>query len=399
MDQIIYKGKTLKYVNRLSEETGKVFMFLNGEISNGEYKNGEYTVDSNFFAYELHYLWNEGFHPTVIINSPGGSITKGFNIMDAVIRTKADTLIIMAASMAGVISQFGKTRFAYPFSSLMIHPVSGNGAQQAFVDMLAEQLRNELIRRSNITEEDVNEMLKDGAGDTWFSLLDSFADNRNMLTMGLIDRVIQPFEDDLEIIETEQIPTIDNLDFSSPTSKLYQIYNNAIHIDMDKPDFRIVKNTLGLDSSASEDTVNQSIVDLKKEKSDAEQKAKDEKKRADEAEAKLTEFQKKRAEDAVTALIDQKIIEEADKDDMIDFATNDFDRFQKVYKTRKPVEKPRSSIVDFTEGDDKKDNEPENRENWTYSDYINKDEKALVALAKDEPEKFAKLAEAHAATV
>lgn len=147
----------------------------------------------------LTYLDQESNDPiTLEINSPGGSITAGLAIVDAIKFIKAPVHCIvfgMAASMAAVIACSCEKRRALPNSMVMIHQSRTMGGGQQGVSTIFDK-RNELALSEKLNQKALqlladgcmktyDEIEKDTREDKWF-----FADEA--VKYGLIDEVIQP---------------------------------------------------------------------------------------------------------------------------------------------------------------------------------------------------------------
>jgi ATP-dependent Clp protease protease subunit len=127
---------------------------------------------------------------TLIINSPGGSVSAGLAIYDTMrsLSTPVRTLCVgMAASMAAVILAGGNTRMMMPHSEVMIHQPSG-GANGKTSDILVaadhiRDLRNELNKiLSERTGKSVDEVARDTELDKWLK-------PEEALSYGLIDAI------------------------------------------------------------------------------------------------------------------------------------------------------------------------------------------------------------------
>lgn len=186
----------LNYTNRLLGN--QAYVLLNEEIT---------LYNSTAIAEEMYWLKSQGYKITLKINSPGGSVLAGWNIVDAVTTTGADTHIIgLAASMAGVISQFGKKRYANDNAVAMIHAPSG-GDNKEFLEMVRNGLKKALTVKSKLTEEEINQYMSDDSGDYFF-------DSSTMLEKGLIDAIV---ETDLQV-ETANKSKLE----------LFEIFNSLI---------------------------------------------------------------------------------------------------------------------------------------------------------------------------
>ncbi len=104
-------------------------IFLGGPITDGL---------ANVIIAQLLFLEHEDAKKdiTIYINSPGGSVTAGMAIYDAMQYVKPDVATVcvgIAASMGAVVLASGKKgkRFALPNSEIMLHQVMGGAEGQA----------------------------------------------------------------------------------------------------------------------------------------------------------------------------------------------------------------------------------------------------------------------------
>jgi ATP-dependent Clp protease protease subunit len=135
----------------------------------------------------------------IYINSPGGSVTAGLAIYDAMQYVKPDVSTIcigMAASMGAVLLAGGaeKKRFALPNSEIMIHQVLG-GFQGQATDI---KIHTERILK---TKEQLNKLLSQHTGKAFKTVeqdteRDNFMSATEALKYGLIDRVIAHTSED-----------------------------------------------------------------------------------------------------------------------------------------------------------------------------------------------------------
>ncbi len=127
------------------------------------------------------------------INSPGGSVTAGFAIFDAMNFVDCDirtTCIGMAASMAAFLLSSGThgKREALPNSTILIHqPLGGTAGQTSDILLYAEQIRQ--------TREQLNRIMAANTGRSFEQIcVDTDRDNRMTAeegrAYGLIDRVV-----------------------------------------------------------------------------------------------------------------------------------------------------------------------------------------------------------------
>ena len=127
------------------------------------------------------------------INSPGGSVTAGLAIYDAMQYVKADVSTIcmgMAASMGAVLLAGGAKgkRFALPNSEVMIHQVLGGVQGQATdIKIHAERILEMKDSLNKILAKHTGQPLKTVENDTE---RDNFMSAKEAKEYGLIDNVI-----------------------------------------------------------------------------------------------------------------------------------------------------------------------------------------------------------------
>jgi len=132
------------------------------------------------------------------INSPGGSVTAGLSVYDTMqfIKPQVSTMCIgQAASMGAMLLAGGAKgkRLALPHSRIMIHQPSG-GAQGQASDI--EIQANEIIK----IRKELNVLLSLHTGQTEDQIAkdterDNFMSANEALEYGLVDKVIEPRED------------------------------------------------------------------------------------------------------------------------------------------------------------------------------------------------------------
>jgi ATP-dependent Clp protease protease subunit len=114
----------------------------------------------------------------VWINSPGGNVAEGYNINNAILRSKTpvDTYCIgIAASMAGVIFQSGRKRIMADYGILMYHNPYNPADKNEVSDMLGayrKSLVTMVASKSGKTEDEVAQMMNK---ETWISAYDAKA--------------------------------------------------------------------------------------------------------------------------------------------------------------------------------------------------------------------------------
>lgn len=128
------------------------------------------------------------------INSPGGSVTSGLAIYDAIQYVKPDVSTVcvgMAASMGAVLLAAGakKKRFALPNSEIMIHQVLGGFEGQATdIKIHAERILRMKDRLNEILSFHTGKAKSQVEKDTD---RDYFLEPKAAVTYGLIDKVIK----------------------------------------------------------------------------------------------------------------------------------------------------------------------------------------------------------------
>ena len=160
----------------------------------------EITSDTaNLIVAQLLFLQSEDSKTPIqmYINSPGGSITAGFAIIDTMNYVKPDIHTIcmgVAASMGAVILSQGAKgkRFALPNAEVMIHQASsGVEGQASNIVIKAEhiiKLQNKLYKMMAQTSgKKISESEKDADRDYWMN-------SEEAKTYGLIDEIIEKAE-------------------------------------------------------------------------------------------------------------------------------------------------------------------------------------------------------------
>ena len=162
-------------------------MFLTGEVNDDM---------ANRFVQELLFLEQESKAPVnIYINSPGGSVTSGFVIYDAIqgSNLKIDMICTgIAASMAAIILAGGQKgrRNILTHSKVMIHEPAmyGNtGGTATSIKHMADSILE--------TRQMVNELLAEHTGKTVKEIdkatsYDNYMNSRQAVEFGICDRVI-----------------------------------------------------------------------------------------------------------------------------------------------------------------------------------------------------------------
>lgn len=362
--------RDFKYTNKLEENTA--YMLLGHALGYDEKSKAPYIIGA-IFAEEMYFWASVGKEICVKINCPGGGIMDGFSIMDAIRQTNASTVNVgVAASMAVsiMLSARKEKRSTLAYARMMIHPPSGK--DKVAVDALRGSLTQILSDCSNYSKTQIEDMLKEGAPDTWI-------DSKEMKKRGLVSNII-PTNSEPEEVEEETLPA------------LYNVYNKLIEKEMAEP----------AKPGAAGGDVNQAFIDIsnKLTESTAAITAKD---------AEITELKNKlkAIEDAdkasklaaATALVDvaiknkQIVIPEGNttlKDSYIRMAQDAPDAFKNLLETNKPATRT-TSVMNHMTGAIQQT--PAGQEE-TYEYLANKNPKKLYDMMDNEPEKYQQLVNA-----
>lgn len=281
----------------------KAFVFLNDAIT---------LKRSQLITAQMYDLKEKGYHVTLKINSEGGEVLAGWNIMDAIITTEADTHIIgIAASMAGVIAQFGKRRYINDNGIGHAHPPEGGHGE--VIEMVRASLKTAMLSRSNLTEDQVTAFFKEGGKNNFF-------DADEMKSQGLVDEIV---------VTGQPRISIENQD----KSEVFQIFNKLItnnnmdseiknELDSSKKEVGKLSNKLEL-LEGEKETLTNSL----KEQAEVASTLKSEN---EELKNKLAEVEKEKAEVLITNAIEQGKIKEADKEKWNERAVKDFEAISDI---------------------------------------------------------------------
>ena len=149
---------------------------------------------SNIIISELIYLDSINHDDiNIYINSPGGSITSGMAIYDAMNFIKSDVSTIcvgMAASMAAFLLSSGTKgkRYSLPNSEVMIHqPLGGASGQATEIKIAAQRILKLKDKLNRILAYNTGNDIKKIENDTE---RDNFMDSKEALDYGIIDRIL-----------------------------------------------------------------------------------------------------------------------------------------------------------------------------------------------------------------
>lgn len=129
---------------------------------------------------------------TIIINSPGGSVSAGFAIYDTMNYIKSPVITICcgrAASMGAILLLNGSRRYCLPNSSVMLHEVSsGTFGKLTEMQEKVEHTRKTNDRLLGIIAEKTGKSLKQVKRDTINK--DAWMYPEKALEYGIIDKIL-----------------------------------------------------------------------------------------------------------------------------------------------------------------------------------------------------------------
>jgi ATP-dependent Clp protease protease subunit len=163
------------------------------------YCTGEIDTESaNSIIVQLHYLALEdpGKEITIYINSPGGEVSSGLAMYDAMqaVSCPVKTVCVgMAASMAAVLFASGAKREILPHARILIHDpvISGSiGGSALKLDSVAKDLMQTRETMGRILAKHTGHSLEDVLSKT---ATNSYFNASEAVAWGLADRAIERF--------------------------------------------------------------------------------------------------------------------------------------------------------------------------------------------------------------
>jgi len=215
-------------------------------------------VDGSAFQEELLYLDTLGKKRIQVwINSPGGVVMDGYNIYNAILKTKTkvDTYCVgIAASIAAVIFQAGRERFMADYGILMYHdPYGGNDRE---LEPMKESIATMISNRTGKTLDEVLTIMKKT---TWLSASEAFE-------AGFCD-TIEKSKDYNKKRLTGDVRAMWLAGNKAMNSAL-----SEIKFPLNKQTMNKVTNKLNLVEGANEDLILSAITDIVNKKAEAEDK-------------------------------------------------------------------------------------------------------------------------------
>ena len=157
----------MKFKYTVDPTAPEPIMLINGEI-------GTDVIGADFQTELLRLDTMGKTNMKVYINSPGGSVSDGMMIYNAIIKskTKVDTYCVgMAASIAAIIFQAGRFRYMADYSILMFHApyYPGTTKTDPYLDAMKDACKV-MVERSGVSKIEVEKLLNNG--DTFLTALE-----------------------------------------------------------------------------------------------------------------------------------------------------------------------------------------------------------------------------------
>ena len=351
-----------RYTNSASDD--KATMYLYGEIGT--------DINGGYFAEEMKWHYEQMNRiVTVYINSPGGKVFDGYSIIQSIIDCQANTHVVgLAASMAGIASQFGIRRSANDFAVMMFHPPAGKGADKELLKIIEDKFLMIMERCTGKVKEECQRLFMEG---------ENFYDATQMIALNLVDDVIST------AVHRKVLAGLD-------VSQVYDIFNTLINDDnMNK-----VKAHFKLDEKAGEQDVLTSIEALETTISDKESEISTRDETVAEKELEIKNLQEKLAASSKTIagmVIDSAVLEgkidPKKKDVWVDQAVKDLDGVKNQLESIKAPDVQASVQTTIAGNGNGKKQDIEGIEDVV--DFVRNHESELIGLRDSDPEKFEKV--------
>lgn len=331
---------------------------------------------------------------TVRIHSGGGSVIDGLPIYDCLVTSGMERDVIidgMAASMASVLSQSASKgrRLMHENGTIMIHRVKGgtygnSDDLRAYADLVED-------REKRIKQIFVKNTGQDAATvDVWFAKnTDWWINAEQALELGLIDEILKG-DTDAPGLPFNKLQKMGEKNAHEALKNAFTISN--LDKNMNKIQIFVMAalaaRGINVAENATEDQVAAHLTRALKDADDLLADLKN----------KLSLKDKERADSLVaTAKAGGKLKEDDTEGakDIHDLALVNYAlaarTVDKMQGAAAPA--PKNVIVNIGTGDSgkKTENDPENRNNWTFGDYRQKDPKGLENMYQSDNEQWQKL--------
>ena len=289
----------------VNPEADEPIMLLDRHIGFDEDEG--YGVDGSLFVRELMMLDQmEKKSIKVWINSPGGIVMDGYNIYNAILKTKTkvDTVCVgIAASIAAVIFQAGRNRVMNEYALLMYHnPYGGNSDE---LKKMRVSIAKMIASRTGKSEDEILKMMDKT---TWITASEA---------------LMSGFCDSIEVSADFNKKRSATTDAKAMWKESAQVLNSIF-----KPKNKTmnkVANKLGLISDASEESIVSAIDSIVNKKNDMEDKMKkmeddyaEAKQECDKLKAQLDEMKQKAEDEAKKAEEEAKNAKKAEAKNMVE---------------------------------------------------------------------------------
>jgi ATP-dependent Clp endopeptidase proteolytic subunit ClpP len=289
----------------VNPEADEPIMLLDRHIGFDEDEG--YGVDGSLFVRELMMLDQmEKKSIKVWINSPGGIVMDGYNIYNAILKTKTkvDTVCVgIAASIAAVIFQAGRNRVMNEYALLMYHnPYGGNSDE---LKKMRVSIAKMIASRTGKSEDEILKMMDKT---TWITASEA---------------LMSGFCDSIEVSADFNKKRSATTDAKAMWKESAQVLN-SIFKPKNKTMNKVV-NKLGLISDASEESIVSAIDSIVNKKNDMEDKMKkmeddyaEAKQECDKLKAQLDEMKQKAEDEAKKAEEEAKNAKKAEAKNMVE---------------------------------------------------------------------------------
>lgn len=354
--------KKYKYINKLSEDVAEMRIYKRIGIDlddSGYFVDG---VNGSDFASEMAWLQDKCKKINVRINSGGGSVIDGYAIVASILNSKVpvDTYIDgLAASMAAVIAVCGKKVYMADYGVFMIHNVSG--AEDSIANKFSETINTILAGRTGNTTEAVAEMM---SKETWMNAEEA-------LNGKFIDEIVNT--------SNKKKATVKN-----DVNELYAYFNEIIN---PKINMKQIANTLKLAENVSEVEVVNAINAKDAQIAELQNKINALEAEKTEAENKRKEALKNKATELVNKAVEAKKIEAAEVAELVNTASESEEKFALVEKMLSKINNVNKAVRIL----ENKAGAPDEKANWTWTDWSKKDPKGLENMLKTQPEVYNEL--------
>mgnify|MGYP003472391044 CR=1 FL=1 len=344
--------ENFKYIKNISNGVGT--MLLYSQIGDSVDENGNlvWGINGSSFANEMLYLSNQCDSIDVRINSVGGSVLDGYSIVSAILNSSkpVNTYIDgLAASTAGWIAVSGAKCYMMDYGTFMLHNPSG-GEDKKVLAMIKETIVTILSNRTSKTIEEIDTLMNK---ETWMSA-------NECLSNGIVDEVISSGKKlkmpkkatlyDMALIYNKAINPVKNM---TKINTLLKLQNEAGESEQEQAIVQLNKSLSEKEEELVE--LKNRLKAIEDEKAEAEKKAKEALVNKATVMAKNAQKEGKIAENEVEATILNASKDEAS----YEFVSN------LINKSGKTSHKPFNPSNAGKMGEDKT--------NWTYNDWENKD--------------------------